>query len=297
MKRPISYITLTLALALSVAVWGSRTTDCDTPRTYSIGQFDTRFGLSAQEFREAIRHATQLWGDALGREAFRYDPAAPFTINLVFDDRQQATIERQQLSRQLTRTELSHQKLAESYTYWQGEYQERLQNYEDALQTYETRLATYTRAIQHWNDRGEAPPQPYRQLTDEAIHLQQRKKALDAERAELEELFAMLQSMGQESQELAATYNSNATTYNTLSGTGTRFHKGEYDGKAITIYQFHNQRDLTLVMAHELGHALGLKHVDDPTAIMHAFMGEQDVNPLLLTSQDVAALSRTCASR
>ena len=297
MKHLVTYFTLAFIFALSLAVWGHRKTGCDTPLAYSIGQFDTRFGLSPQEFRETIQHAAQMWEEALGSEAFRYDPAAPFTINLIFDERQQATIERQHLSRQLTLTELSHQKLAQSYEYWQETYQERLQAYEDALQTYETRLATYNTTVQRWNDRGGAPPQTYRDLADEAAQLKQRNNALDEERAELSELFAMLKSMGKESQELVTTYNSSATTYNTLYGTGARFHKGEYDGKAITIYQFHDRMDLTLVMVHELGHALSLKHVDHPKAIMHAFMGEQDVDPVLLTSQDVAALTTTCKSR
>lgn len=297
MKRPAILLTLALILVLTFAVWGHRKTGCNTPLSYSIGQFDARFGLSPQEFRDTIQHAAQMWKDALGTEAFRYDPAAPFTINLIFDERQQATIERQRLSRQLTRTELSHQKLAESYDYWQETYQERLQAYEDALQTYEARLATYNATVQHWNNRGGAPPQTYRDLADDAAQLAQRKNALEEEREELKELFVMLESMGKESQELVTTYNSSATTYNTLYGSGARFHKGEYDGKAITIYQFHDRMDLTLVMAHELGHALGIQHIDDPKAIMHAFMGEQDVDPILLTSQDIAALTTACTSR
>jgi hypothetical protein len=44
-------------------------------------------------------------------------------------------------------------------------------------------------------------------------------------------------------------------TFNGLYGEPRQFHKGEYDGRTITIFEFHDERDLTLVLAHELGHA------------------------------------------
>jgi predicted Zn-dependent protease len=47
-------------------------------------------------------------------------------------------------------------------------------------------------------------------------------------------------------------------------------------------------------MAHELGHALGLRHVDDPQAVMHAFMGEQDITPLVLSRDDIDILAAAC---
>ncbi len=53
-------------------------------------------------------------------------------------------------------------------------------------------------------------------------------------------------------------------------------------------------RDFTMVIAHELGHALGIGHVDDPTAIMHAVGGEQAIEPLGLTAADLAALKTVC---
>jgi predicted Zn-dependent protease len=77
----------------------------------------------------------------------------------------------------------------------------------------------------------------------------------------------------------------------------THFHKGEYQGNAITIYQFYDTADLALVLAHELGHALGLGHIDDPSAVMHAVMGEQDLTPLRLTPGDVHALRSVCGWR
>ena len=77
--------------------------------------------------------------------------------------------------------------------------------------------------------------------------------------------------------------------YNALYGEHRHFHKGEYDGKDITIYQYRDLADLILILTHELGHALGLAHVNDPKAVMYEILGKQDLETLTLTSTDVCA--------
>jgi len=50
-----------------------------------------------------------------------------------------------------------------------------------------------------------------------------------------------------------------------------------------------------LALAHELGHTLGIGHVDNPQSVMYYLMGEQDLKNPHLTKEDLDALKNVCA--
>lgn len=80
---------------------------------------------------------------------------------------------------------------------------------------------------------------------------------------------------------------------------GEEFTEGEYKSEyksgvyeqEIDIYEFSTKAKLRRVLAHELGHALGLDHVEDPKAIMYRLnQGTNDT----LTKDDLAELKTYC---
>ena len=63
----------------------------------------------------------------------------------------------------------------------------------------------------------------------------------------------------------------------------------------IRIYQFEDRDHLTLVVAHELGHALGLGHTGIEGTLMAAEgVGATGMGPPDVTPEDVAALRELC---
>ena len=64
---------------------------CNAPIKLRIGAVDPRFGLSPADVQSAIQQAGDLWGTAVHRRLFAYDPNAELAVNLVYDEQREAT--------------------------------------------------------------------------------------------------------------------------------------------------------------------------------------------------------------
>ncbi len=89
--------------------------------------------------------------------------------------------------------------------------------------------------------------------------------------------------------------NAEVAQYNQTSG--HTFEEGEFvrdsAGERINIYEFIGDAQLERVLAHELGHAVGLGHNTNPNSIMYA---ENESGNLTPSPDDIAALKTLCGS-
>jgi len=270
---------------------------CQRPITYTIGSLDHQFGLSKDDFLLAISDAQHLWENPVRKPLFRYAAAdGRLKISLNYDARQQVTLTLQNLNRSAHADMASFDTLQEKFRGLHADYQRQTALLEPRVAAFEHRKASYDTEVSYWNTRGGAPGEVFERLERE-------KRALTTESGEINrlqtEINARVDDINAQAlalNRMAASLNQKATEFHQIGSA----HAGEFeeatfrsgpDGDRINVYQFDDRAKLVRVLAHELGHALGLEHLANPKAIMYRLNTGMNGE---LTTDDIAALQAHC---
>ncbi|MFZ1626650.1 MAG: matrixin family metalloprotease [Candidatus Moraniibacteriota bacterium] len=268
---------------------------CREALAYSVGQFDIRFGISETDFRIALAEAEQPWEAALGRDLFRYDPQALFPVNLIFDERQQRTIDGQKLDSEWAAVQSKQTSIKGRYDVFSSELEKTRRDYDAFVATFEKRLAQYNARVNEWNSGPRTNENDLEWLQAEAKALKRDKAVIETKRGRVNALVAEVNRSAKEEERVVERFNAQVETFTEQYGSEGEFDQGIYDGASINIYQFDNRDHLRMVLVHELGHALGIDHVTNARSIMYPVMGVQDVQNLQLSNEDRSALAAACA--
>lgn len=269
---------------------------CRQPITYAVGTVDPRFNLSKSDLKADLKAAELVWEKPLGLNLFQESATGTVKVNLIYDSRQLISEQVQKGKMELLDKQKVFDQHKATYDARVADLKARVADYKARGEEFDRRNKEYARDVDLSNGKGGAPAFEYQRLVkeqkwlkNEAIALNELGPALSDEAREINGVAALLNKM-------VANFRLTAKKINALSQSrGVEFNEGIYrqNGKVteIDIYQFENKNQLVRVLAHELGHALGLSHIPDEGAIMY----ETNLGTNLeATTADLEAVNKAC---
>lgn len=247
---------------------------CDKPLKYRIGSIDAKYNLTKDQFLSNLRESENVWESSVEKNLFAYDPKSEIEINLVYDQRSFLSTQINDLNSKVKQQ--------------QNDLDPKINDYKNRASEFRAKIQKLNTDIDYWNSRGGAPPEEFDKLTSRQQTLSQESKTLQQEAIDLNQSTDEYNNQVGQLHQTVDTFNA-ALQY--------KPEEGEYiydNGKqTINIYFDNSRTELIHTLAHELGHALGLPHNDDPVSIMYP----RTTGAISLSSTDLEALSKACIKR
>ncbi len=302
MKKFLQLFLFVALLGLIAYQFNFTKTPCAEQIVYNLGNFDTQFDISQEYFLSALREAEAVWEEPYGKELFSYNKEDSGTdvlkINLIYDYRQQATSKLASLGITVKDSRESYDSLKAKFTALKIEYEKDVKDFNTQIEAFNERQLAYEKEVTFWNKKGGAPEKEYNQLESERSALEVLSRDLKNKENKINEMADEINALVVVLNRLVSSLNLSVEKYNTINESrGESFEEGVYiqeGGKRqIDIYEFSDREKLVRVLAHELGHALGLDHVEDEKAIMYRLNQGDSIE---LSAIDLDALRAICGA-
>ncbi|MCF7865049.1 MAG: matrixin family metalloprotease [Candidatus Pacebacteria bacterium] len=289
---------------------------CKSPITYSIGTVDPRFSISNKILIDNLKDAENIWesvsalsspssadpsssasmGSTSNSNLFQYqEKGGEVTINFVYDGRQDSTNKLVALGIKTDNTKESYQALKQRYDALRTQVDSQKAEYTRKAAAYKQAESSYNAEIAKWNAQGGAPRGTYENLQTEKSDLAAQFANLKSIEKDMNTNVDTLNALATRINQLIVQLNINVEQYNREGASAGEFEEGVYQLsggiQTINIYEYVDHISLVRVLSHEMGHALGLDHVDDSRAIMYKTNSGKGLEA---TEADIEELSSVC---
>lgn len=259
------------SLYSNVKRWAS-SSFCDVPVTYTLGNIDERFGVTDSQLKDYLNSAADIWKNAYGRELFVYDPDSTLEVNMVYDERQSSLENIQSIENLVDKRKMDIESAS--------------QTYDSLIDSIKAKTKTLNDEIAYWNSKGGAPKDEYNDITRRQQEL---SKEVDYVNALGEKLNKDVDNTNLEINSL----NNKISTFNSILNFKPEIGIYTSGENKIDIYFYSDQKYLVNVLAHEMGHALGLGHIEYPNAIMNPEISDDTS----LTQGDIDLIQNYCSEK
>lgn len=270
---------------------------CQEPLTYRLGDIDSRFDITQKELAEIMEEVEQLWESAVNKDLINVSQNGQVTLNLIYSEEQKRTDAERQFSDRIRAKEQRASVVEREYKRLSDRYKKLEEDVRQTLNEYNSKVETYNQLAKEWEGK-EATSKIIGRFKSLEQEISSLEATLKRKKQNLSSLRKRTNAKTEQLNNLIKEHNNLIAEYNSRFSEPRKFDQGRYvkqgNSQAINIYQFGNRAQLKTVLAHEVGHALGLDHVDNPKSIMHNMMAEQNMANLQLTEEDISALKRHC---
>lgn len=259
------WLCIILVIGGALYLWNDYIAPCNRPLAYEVGTVDSRQSYTRTEFLALVEKGENMWEKSTGRDLFVYKPGSRLKINLLYDERQKNYTTRKNEAAALGNTEAN---LANEKS-----------NLDQKQALYESHVESYNREVNRWNGRGGAP-------RNVQTTLENQRKLLENEQQALQNLVEAYNASVRE-------YNAQVGDLNALAHEETTAGEARRGDQVNVFVVEKSQNDVTL-LAHELGHALGLGHVEADNSIMYYRLLQGLTSP---SQTDREALNNLCSKK